>query len=63
MLPPALLTILAGLFTLIVTILWLVIGWRAMKAHEDLATNAALIRKQLLELSKARASNIASSAS
>ena len=34
----------AALWTLVVTILWLVIGWRAMKAHERLAESHDEIR-------------------
>ena len=32
------------IWTLVVTILWLVIGWRAMKAHERLAESHDEIR-------------------
>ncbi len=32
--------ILAGLASIVVTVLWLYIGWRAMKAHERLAAAA-----------------------
>lgn len=41
---------LAGLFGLITTIVWLVIGWRAMKAHEALAESVALIRRDVARL-------------
>jgi hypothetical protein len=37
MLPP----LLFALFGLVVTIMWLVIGWRAMKAHEKIAKSVA----------------------
>lgn len=36
--------IIGALWTLVVTILWLVIGWRAMKAHERLAESTDEIR-------------------
>ncbi|NWK57052.1 hypothetical protein HW115_15625 [Verrucomicrobiaceae bacterium N1E253] len=39
----SILTFIAGTFSLIVTILWLVIGWRAMRAHEKIAENATLL--------------------
>lgn len=43
-------------FGLLVTVLWLVIGWRAMKAHETLADQAkrANDRLALLDLSDPR---------
>lgn len=33
----ALLIVLSSVFAVITTILWLVIGWRAMRAHERIA--------------------------
>jgi len=44
-------TIIAGIIGLITTILWLIIGWRAMKAHESLAESTALLH---LEVSRLR---------
>lgn len=37
-------------FTLVVTVLWLVIGWRAMKAHEKLADQAQRANDRLRQL-------------
>lgn len=31
--------VLTALFAVVTTILWLVIGWRAMRAHERIATS------------------------
>ena len=42
--------IIAGIFGLITTILWLVIGWRAMRAHEALAESTALLRREVAKL-------------
>lgn len=39
-----LLVLIGALWTLVITILWLVTGWRAMKAHERLADSADEIR-------------------
>lgn len=41
------LAVLAGIFGLITTIFWLVIGWRAMKAHEDIAESVSLLRREV----------------
>jgi len=38
------------LFGLIVTVLWLVIGWRAMRAHEKLADQAKRVNDRLAQL-------------
>lgn len=37
--------LIGAIWTFIVTIFWLVIGWRAMKAHERLAASADEIRQ------------------
>lgn len=39
-------TFLSALVALVVTILWLVIGWRAMRAHENIADSAAILANQ-----------------
>ncbi len=44
--------IIAGIFGLITTIFWLVIGWRAMKAHESLSESMSMLH---LEVSRLRA--------
>jgi len=44
------LTYIAGLFGLITTILWLVIGWRAMKAHEEIAESIRWLRSDVSKL-------------
>ena len=49
--------ILAGIFGLITTILWLVIGWRAMRAHESLAESTALLRREVAKLGTGLAQN------
>ena len=40
------LAVLAFLFGIFTTILWLVIGWRAMRAHEKLANSVAWLARQ-----------------
>lgn len=40
------LAILAFLFGIFTTILWLVIGWRAMRAHEKLSDSVEQIARQ-----------------
>jgi hypothetical protein len=37
--PPTEIVVGLGLFTLLQLILWLVIAWRAMRAHEEIATS------------------------
>jgi hypothetical protein len=54
--PAALLSILTGIFALATAILWLVIGWRAMRAHEELASQIALMREELRQRALAPAS-------
>lgn len=49
--------IIAGIFGLITTILWLVIGWRAMRAHESLAESTALLRSEVAKLGTSLAQN------
>ena len=40
--------VLAFLFNIFITILWIVIGWRAMRAHEKLADYIeVMIRRQV----------------
>lgn len=36
--------VLAAAWTFLVSVLWLVIGWRAMRAHERIAANIYEIR-------------------
>ena len=38
------------LFTLVITVFWLVIGWRAMRAHENLADQARRANDRLAQL-------------
>jgi len=38
------------LFTLVITVFWLVIGWRAMRAHEKLADQARRANDRLAQL-------------
>jgi hypothetical protein len=45
--------IVTALFSLAVTLSWLVIGWRAMKAHETLAENAVHLREELRKIAVA----------
>jgi carbon starvation protein CstA len=40
----------AILWTFLVTVLWLIIGFRAMRAHEDLAESMNEIRQTIREL-------------
>ena len=40
------LTVLALLFGIFTTILWLVIGWRAMRAHEKIADSVEWLVRQ-----------------
>ena len=40
------LAVLAFLFGIFTTILWLVIGWRAMRAHEKIADSAEWLARQ-----------------
>jgi hypothetical protein len=42
-----LIMVIAGAWGMIITILWLVIGWRAMKAHEKLADSQDEIRRAI----------------
>ena len=44
------LAFLAGLFAFITTILWLVIGWRAMKAHEALSESMRFLRSDVSKI-------------
>ena len=41
----AVLAILLGLFGIVVSIFWMVVGWRAMKAHEKLSAAAEEIAR------------------
>lgn len=43
-------TIIIGFIGFIVSILWLVIGWRAMKAHESLAESTASLTNQVRKI-------------
>lgn len=36
-------TVLSSIIGLIFTIIWIIIGWRAMRAHERLAENSSLM--------------------
>lgn len=49
--------VIAGVFGLITTILWLIIGWRAMRAHEALAESTALLRSEVAKLGMGLAQN------
>ena len=40
-------TIIIGFFGLVTTVLWLVIGWRAMKAHEALSESVGLLQRDV----------------
>lgn len=44
------LTVLSAIFGLAVAILWLVIGWRAMRAHEDLAQTHFELKREMRHL-------------
>lgn len=48
-----LIAIASALFSLIVTVVWLVIGWRAMRAHEELTAQTVHIREELRKLAAA----------
>lgn len=48
------LAVLSALFTLVVTILWLVIGWRAMRAHENIADNISVLSRQVGKIADSR---------
>lgn len=50
--PMTLLVFLSGLLGLIITVLWLVIGWRAMRAHERLADGQDAIATELRRISQ-----------
>ena len=39
--------IIAGVLGLVTTALWLVIGWRAMKAHEALSESVGLLQREV----------------
>jgi len=51
------LPILIGLWAVISTILWLVIGWRAMKAHEKIALNMDFLERNTRAIAKHYTSN------
>ena len=48
-------SIIGIIFSLIVTILWLVIGWRAMRAHENLSQSHFDLQRDIRRLSEALA--------
>ena len=52
--PQIFLIVVGALWTLIVTILWLRIGWRAMRAHERLAASLDEIRYAIRTYVKSR---------
>jgi hypothetical protein len=43
---------LVGGFAFLTSVLWLVIGWRAMRAHETLAESSLMIREELRRISR-----------
>ena len=48
---------LIGAFGLVTTIIWLVIGWRAMKAHESLAESSERIRSELKKIAETQSTD------
>lgn len=48
------LAVLSSVFALVVTILWLVIGWRAMRAHENIADNISVLSRQVGKIADSR---------
>ncbi|MDF3056609.1 MAG: hypothetical protein K0R17_824 [Rariglobus sp.] len=46
--------VLSALFTLVVTILWLVIGWRAMRAHERVADNLTTLSHHVRKIADSK---------
>ena len=44
---PVAVTIVLALWSFITTMLWLVIGWQAMRAHERIADNLESIKESL----------------
>lgn len=50
--------IIIGFFGLVMSILWLVIGWRAMKAHESLADSVASLTNQVRKIAESGESKI-----
>jgi len=58
-----LLAILAVAWSLFITVLWLVIGFRAMRAHEELAERTKTISKAITSIAAAIESRPSSSSS